>query len=111
MALRLRGEVFKIEVDEVGAGASCVLDRMEEEMWSLEKPRTMLVALTSVDVVSLEARGSDMSEISLRDSVRANADDSAGVICMLDVGVVVGEETIGATSGSGSDASAGDPTS
>jgi hypothetical protein len=72
-------------------------------MWSLEKPRTMLVALISVDVVSLEARGGDISEISLRDSARADVDDVAGAIWILDVGV--GEETVGAsgaTSGSGS---------
>jgi hypothetical protein len=48
----------------VGTGASWTRDRMEEEMCSLEKPRTMLVELNSVVVVSLEANGGLMSVMS-----------------------------------------------
>lgn len=78
--MRLRDEVFKIDAVGVGVGASCVLERIEEEIWSLENPRTMLVALISVDVVSLEANGGDISEISLRNSLRVNVEDWAGTI-------------------------------
>ena len=51
-----------MEPDGVGVGRRLVCDRAEHEMWSFEKPRTMLVALTSVPVVSLPASGGDMSE-------------------------------------------------
>lgn len=64
----------------------------------------MLVALISVDSVSLEARGGDMSDMSLRESLRVMIEDAAGAIRMLEVGV--GEERVGArgaTSGTISD--------
>lgn len=51
-----------MEPDGVGFGRRLVVDRTEREMWSLEKPRTMLVALASVPVVSLPANGGLMSE-------------------------------------------------
>lgn len=56
----------------------------------------MLVALISVDSVSLEARGGDMSDTSLRESLRVMIEDAAGAIRMLEVGV--GEERVGAGS-------------
>jgi hypothetical protein len=53
----------------VGVGSSWLFERREYEIWSFEKPRTMLVALTSVPVDSLPVRGGLMSEKSLRGSV------------------------------------------
>lgn len=82
---------------EAGGGASCVLERIEEEMWSLEKPRTMLVALISVD--SLEASGGDMSDMSLRDSVRRVDDEESGTIGIFEDLVGVGEDACCTTSG------------
>jgi hypothetical protein len=57
-------EFLRMEPDGVGVGRRLDCERAEQEMWSLEKPRTMLVALTSVLVVSLPANGGLMSEYS-----------------------------------------------
>lgn len=66
----------------------------------------MLVALTSVDSVSLEARRGDMSEMSLRESLRVTIEDVAGAMRIWDVGVGVGAATSRSVSESG--ISAGD---
>ena len=61
---RYVAELFRIDPDGVGVevGIRLLCERAEHEIWSLEKPRTMLVALTSVLVVSLPASGGLMSE-------------------------------------------------
>lgn len=46
-------EVFRIEVESVDVGTTSVLHRVEIEILSLEKPRTKLVALVSVDLVDV----------------------------------------------------------
>ena len=48
-----------------GRGARLTLDRLEREIWSLEKPRTMLVELISVEGLSAVTILGLMSETSL----------------------------------------------
>src|ERR1700712_5075649 len=57
-----RGEALRMGW---GRGARLTLDRLEREIWSLEKPRTMLVELISVEGLSAVTILGLMSETSL----------------------------------------------
>jgi hypothetical protein len=70
---------FRID-DDAEVGASCERDLVEKEMWSLENPRTMLVVLTSVEVLSLFVRREAMSEYSLPTAVATVEVEESGMI-------------------------------
>jgi hypothetical protein len=82
---------FRID-DDAEVGASCERDLLvEDEMWSLENPRTMLVVLTSVEVLSLFVSREFMSEYSLPTAVATVEVEESGMICdCSDEGVGVG---------------------
>lgn len=73
------GDGLRIE-DDIEVGASCTRDRVDDDIWSFEKPRTMLVALTSVEVLSLLASGRLISEYSLPMAVATVDVDESGII-------------------------------
>lgn len=70
------GYCFRID-DEAEVGASCERDLVEDEMWSLENPRTML---TSVEVLSLFVSREAMSEYSLPTAVATVEVEESGMI-------------------------------
>ena len=73
------GLCFRIE-DDAEAGVSRARDLVEDEMWSLENPRTMLVVLTSVEVLSLFASVEAMSEYTLPTAVATVEVEESGTI-------------------------------
>jgi hypothetical protein len=89
--LGLTVENFRID-DDAEVGASCEWDLLvEDEMWSLENPRTILVVLTSVEVLSLFVSREVMSEYSLPTAVATVEVEESGMICdWSDDGVGVG---------------------
>jgi len=71
------GYCFRIDED-TEVGASCERDLLvEDEMWSLENPRTML---TSVEVLSLFVSSEIMSEYSLPTAVATVEVEESGMI-------------------------------
>lgn len=73
------GDDFRMDED-VDVGASCTRERAEDEILSLENPRTMLVALTSVEALSVFAKEKLISEYSLPTAVATVDVEESGMI-------------------------------